>query len=143
MLNAILSRWAGSRAAAAVLDDDTATTLCTGAYPARKSAVNDSLWQTLRRLIPVETGTAAAPLPSINTPSNRLPAACADFEACLSGLDEASAARLRQQIRRSRSLSELWHLRGGLFTALARAHSQSEAQQRLAQLSTHFTDLRH
>jgi len=141
MLKAILSRWAASQAAAAMPGDEAATTQSPSACPARKSAVNDSLWQSLRRLIPGEADPWSAKLATDT--GSRLSAACAAFESCLTGLDEDSATRLSQQIRRSRSLGELWHLRGGLFTALACAHSQSEAQQQLARLGRHFAGLRH
>lgn len=128
MLNALLSRWAHSRASQAALD--APTTLAHPNDPPYKAAVNDSLWQTLRRR------PAGAEMPG-----QQLHAACAAFETSLDGLQGEAIDTLRQRIRRSLSLGDLWHLRGGLFTALARAYSQRDAERQLALLHHHFAAL--
>ena len=128
MLNAFLSRWTHSRASQAALDEPT--TLAQANESPHKTAVNDSLWQTLRRR-PADA----------ETPGQQLQAACVAFEASLEGLQGEAIDALRQRIRRSCSLSDLWHLRGGLFTALARAYSQRDAERQLALLHHHFATL--
>jgi len=104
--------------------------------PAR--VAGDSLWQSLLRLMPGDPdpwGGRPAPKPLLQ---NNVPAARAEFEACLNGLHGESIEELMRSIRRSRSLRDLWHLRTWLYTEVARAYSQREAEQRLALLNTHF-----
>jgi hypothetical protein len=47
-------------------------------------------------------------------------------------------AALRERVERARSLRELWHLRMAIYTAIATAFDQSEAERRLARLNRHF-----
>lgn len=138
MLNAILSRWARTRPA-------SPTTLgrASDAGAATQRAGSDSFWQSLWRRIPGESdpwgaqaaqaGAAKPFFPSM------LPAARAGFEASLAGLQGDGVDELLRSIRRSRSLRDLWHLRTWLYTEVARAHSQYEAEQRLARLGIYFT----
>lgn len=137
MLNAILSRWARSRAA-------SSTTLppYSPSFPGQRSA-GDSLWQSLLRLIPGEPdpwGGAATRQPPLQVNHN-FPAARAAFRASLTDLEGESIEELQRSIRRSRSLGDLWHLRTWLYTEVARAHSQQEAERRLAELQPHFAVL--
>lgn len=148
MLNALLSRWAQTRASQTAAD--APTILAHPNEPTQKTAGNDSLWQTLRR-----RSAAAASQGQKNahtqahtqahsqdqTASQRLQLARDAFDASLDGLQGDAIDALRQRIRRSHSLSDLWHLRGGLFTALARARSQRDAERQLALLHPHFATL--
>ena len=61
-----------------------------------------------------------------------------EFEDSLAGLTGVEAGQLSYQIERARSLRELWHLRSTLYGLLALAHSQSEAERRMAHLNRHF-----
>lgn len=71
-------------------------------------------------------------------PINRLPGVREDFMACLRDVSPAATAPLRRQIVDARSLRELWHLRAEVYNTVGRAHSQHEAEQRLARLNRHF-----
>jgi hypothetical protein len=71
-------------------------------------------------------------------PINRLPDVREDFLDCLVDIPPASVAGLLCQIADARSLRELWHLRAEVYNAVGRAHSQDEADRRLAQLNRHF-----
>ena len=149
MLNEILSRWRNSRAAPEAL-----TILASGDDAAPRSGAVDSLLQSLRRWMPGETGTAATHSAAHSAAYSaahsakaatlaEVTVARAAFEACLADLQGDAVRSLILGIGRSRSLTDLWHLRAGLFTELARAHSQREAELQLAQLQRHFTGLRH
>lgn len=96
---------------------------------------SDSLLQSLMRWLPGEAAAPWAAEAHLRSAS-LLPQVRAEFEACLSGVQEAD--ELLRSIRRGRSLDDLWHLRTGLYTAVARAHSQHEAEARLARLNQHF-----
>jgi hypothetical protein len=128
MLNALLPRWTRPRCTS------TLTTLQQDGtrQPRAARASGDSLWQSLLRLLPGESDSWSG------VPANALPAARADFEACLAGLRADSRERLLHGIHGSRSLRELWHLRTWLYTEIARAHSQHEAERRLAPLNRYF-----
>ncbi|MDC8773246.1 hypothetical protein [Roseateles albus] len=69
---------------------------------------------------------------------HNVPNARAAFEACLSGLHSGDIEELQRSIQRSRSLRDLWHLRTWLYTEVARAFSQAEAEVRLSRLNAHF-----
>lgn len=131
MLNAILSRWARTRAAASPSTLERSTLV---ASPARSGG--DSLWQSLLRWMPGETDPWGARAQT--KPASELPAARAEFEACLADLPGESVTELLRSIRRSRSLRDLWHLRTWLYTEVARAHSQQQAEQTLARLKPFF-----
>lgn len=81
----------------------------------------------------------AAPAPMQSTgPVSRLPAVRADFRAALFDLPPDGAAELMRRIELTRSLRELWHLRTDVYRLVALAHSQAEAEVRLARLNQHF-----
>ncbi|MCV2357247.1 hypothetical protein LNV09_24140 [Paucibacter sp. B2R-40] len=69
---------------------------------------------------------------------HNVPNARAAFEACLNGLHSSDIEELQRSIQRSRSLRDLWHLRTWLYTEVARAFSQAEAELRLSRLNAHF-----
>ncbi|MDC8786915.1 hypothetical protein [Roseateles koreensis] len=64
-------------------------------------------------------------------PSTQLAAARAQFQAALEGLAGERIEELTRSIHRSRSLRDLWHLRTWIYTEVARAFSQFEAERRL------------
>ncbi len=71
-------------------------------------------------------------------PINRLPRVRDDFIGCLADVPDELAATLRLRIESTRSLRELWHLRPEMYNTLGRAHSEAEADARLATLNRHF-----
>ena len=77
-------------------------------------------------------------MPEASRPVNRLALVKNEFEDSLAGLTGVEAGQLSYQIERARSLRELWHLRSTLYGLLALAHSQSEAERRMAHLNRHF-----
>lgn len=71
-------------------------------------------------------------------PLNRLPRVRDDFLLTLADVELDSSDALRERIAQARSLRELWHLRAEVYNTVGRAHSQSEAETRLARLDHHF-----
>lgn len=61
-----------------------------------------------------------------------------DFLLAMADLDSEQANGLRQRVNAARSLRELWHLRTELYGLVARDISQTQAEQRLAQVNRHF-----
>jgi hypothetical protein len=96
------------------------------------------MWQSLLRLMPGEADPWGAALPCQSVLLNNVPNARAAFQACLSGLHSGDIEELQRSIQRSRSLRDLWHLRTWLYTEIARAYSQAEAELRLGRLNAHF-----
>lgn len=97
----------------------------------------DSLLQSLMRWLPGEAPAwEDEQARARRQGASLLPRVRAEFEASLKGV--ADADELRRSIRRGRSLDDLWHLRAWLYTEVARAHSQHEAEARLARLNQHF-----
>jgi hypothetical protein len=92
----------------------------------------DSGWQRFMMwlLAPAPAHTAL--------PLSRLPAVRADFVRCLQDVPAGTAAPLAQCIDAARSLRDLWHLRTEVYRVVALAHSQSEAERRVASLNPHF-----
>lgn len=90
------------------------------------------LWQRVLFWLLAPAPHAAA------TPLSLLPAVRNDFMATLSDISAADADRLRQRIGHTHSLRELWHLRAEVYRVVGLAHSQSLAEQRVAQLNRHF-----
>jgi len=81
----------------------------------------------------------SAPAPQDAAPPlSRLPAVRDDFVRCLADVAPPQCAGLQRRIGLARSLRELWHLRAELYRVVAIAHSQSEAERRLAALNRHF-----
>lgn len=80
-----------------------------------------------------------APGPLQASPSlNRLPPVRQDFLDSLNDVAGSAADALSLRIGQARSLRELWHLRADAYRVVGVAHSQSEAELRLAQLNHHF-----
>ncbi len=71
-------------------------------------------------------------------PPQRLPAVRADFLATLADIADDDAEALRERIERCRSLRELWHARSEIYRVVGVAHSQAEAETRVALLNRHF-----
>ena len=71
-------------------------------------------------------------------PLSRLPAVRSEFLATIADVDDDEADALRHRIARSASLRELWHLRSAVYRSVGLAHSQREAERRLALLAHHF-----
>jgi len=61
-----------------------------------------------------------------------------EFIAMLADLDGCETLMLRARIQRALSLRELWHLRAEVFRVVGVAHSQCQAEERLALLNRHF-----
>ena len=80
-----------------------------------------------------------APAPhSAAPPLNRLPLVQREFLAVLADIAGDDVETLRRRIRDARTLRELWHARADLYRAVGVAHSQAEAERRLAGLNRHF-----
>lgn len=88
--------------------------------------------------MPGEADPWGAALPCQSVLLNNVPTARAAFEACLRGLHGDDTLALQRSIQSSRSLRDLWHLRTWLYTEVARAFSQAEAELRLSRLNAHF-----
>ena len=61
-----------------------------------------------------------------------------DFAEALIDVRSTGAAAAIERIAVTRSLHELWHLRGEVFDAVSLRHDQAEASRRLAVLDRHF-----
>lgn len=147
MLNAILTRWARTRGALAGHSPrGTASTLPpslqsrSSSYPPPRGAAADSLWQSLLRWIPGDADPWAGKPGPARGPGllNNLAAARAQFQASMQGLSGDSIDELQRSVQRSRSLRDLWYLRTWLYTEVARAFSQQEAERRLQALNALF-----
>lgn len=132
MLNTILSRL---RRPASPQPDAAASTLPSGAAASASQprASDSSLLQSLLRWLPGEPDPWGGNARPSLTPAPRVRE---DFLACLDGLEGVDD--LQRCIANARNMREFWHLRGRLYTAIARAHSQSEAEARLASLAGYF-----
>jgi hypothetical protein len=81
----------------------------------------------------------AAPAPhEAAPPVGRLGLVRDDFLCALLDIDDEAASALRRRIELARSLRELWHLRAEVYRLVGVAHSQAEAEDRLATLNRHF-----
>lgn len=67
-----------------------------------------------------------------------LHAAKDDFDDALEDLPADAVRDLHMQVEAARSLHELWHLRAGVFGAVARHLDQGAAAHRLALMNRHF-----
>jgi hypothetical protein len=99
--------------------------------PAAATAAG-SAWQRLMFWLLTPAPQQAAP------PPNRLGAAKREFGASLADVDSLGAEQLRWRIVHAHSLRELWHLRSDVYSTVAVAHSQFEADSRLQLLNAHF-----
>jgi hypothetical protein len=70
--------------------------------------------------------------------SAALAAARLDFADALWDVRTIAAGASLDRVAVTRSLHELWHLRGEVFAHVALLHDQAEAEQRLAVLDRHF-----
>jgi hypothetical protein len=91
-----------------------------------------SAWQRLLFWMMAPAPDKAAP------PLNRLPSVRNEFLALLADIHGEEADALRVRISQCRSLRELWHARAETFRLVGVAHSQAEADHRLALLNRHF-----
>lgn len=91
-----------------------------------------SIWQRLMFWLVAPAPQDCAP------PLNRLPGVRDDFLDRLADIQLDSAQPLRLRVDSARSLRELWHLRTEVYRLVALQHSQTEAEQRLAELNHHF-----
>lgn len=91
-----------------------------------------SPWQRLMFWLMAPAPQDAAP------PINRLPGVRQDFLLALSDVDRQLSGPLIGRVDGARSLRELWHLRADVYSVIGRAHSQVEAERRLARLNRHF-----
>ncbi|MDN3921781.1 hypothetical protein [Roseateles violae] len=137
MLTALLKHWNRKQAASISTLGPVASTRLASRSANRPAG--DSIWQGLMRLLPGEAdpwqGRGA------NGGHGAMASARQRFAACLDDLQGDGVEELLRSIRRSRTLADLWHLRTWLYTEIARAHSQWEAEQRLAPLNAHFVSL--
>jgi hypothetical protein len=100
--------------------------------PSLRCAPEGSMWQRLMFWL-------MAPAPQeIAPPLNRLPSVRDEFLATLSDIAGDDADALRERVSHCRSLRELWHARAEVFRLVGVAHSQTEADTRLAALNRHF-----
>ncbi len=132
MLNAFLSRW---KQRASRLDGQAGEDTIPTAPPPQARAADSSLLQSLLRWLPGESdpwGGQDDP----SRPTAHLPQVRAGFIACLQGLEGVD--ELQRCIQRAGSLRDFWHLRGWLYTEVARSFSQHEAETRLAALAEYF-----
>jgi hypothetical protein len=95
-------------------------------------AAADSTWQRLLFWLLAPAPQDAAP------PPDRLPRVRTDFLATLADIDNADAERARCRIHEARTLRELWHARTEVYRVVAVAHSQWQAEERVALLNRHF-----
>lgn len=136
---------AGSRSPGGLFDSSPASSMVSAAGPAPTSLrrrASDSIFQSLMRLWPRE---GRRPEASIQTMA-RLRSA---FRGCLADLMQEARAQsdVRGQLRleavfghivHSSHPEDLWHLRASIYTEVARARSQAEAERRVALLTLQF-----
>ena len=67
-----------------------------------------------------------------------LAAARLDFADALFDVHTVAVGAALDRIAATRSLHELWHLRGEVFDLVSLRHDQGEAQRRLTELDRHF-----
>jgi hypothetical protein len=71
-------------------------------------------------------------------PLSRVPEVRKEFLRMLADISGEEVEALRQRIGGCHSLRELWHTRAEIFRLVGVAHSQAEADHRLARLNRHF-----
>ena len=100
--------------------------------PSLRCAPDGNAWQRLLFWL-------LAPAPQDRSlPPNRLPGVRSEFLATLSDINGSEADTLRRRISDCRSLRELWHARAEVYRGVGVAHSQFQAEQRVALLNRHF-----
>jgi hypothetical protein len=73
------------------------------------------------------------------SPLDALATARLDFADALYDVHTAAASFALDRIAATRSLHELWHLRGEVFDLVSLRHDQTAAERRLQDLDRHFT----
>jgi hypothetical protein len=68
----------------------------------------------------------------------RLKAVRLDFYAAVRGIRTPRANELALRLLAARAASDLWHLRGEVFTVVAVQLGEGEARSRMARLNRHF-----
>jgi hypothetical protein len=101
--------------------------------PPTRGLVADSWWGRLNAWL-----LGDAPLASAEDDGARLAAVKLEFARCLDDVDAPQAGAVLMRINTARTLHELWHVRAGLYGAIALEFSQTEAERRLAPLARHF-----
>jgi hypothetical protein len=91
-----------------------------------------SAWERLLFWLMAPAPQDAAP------PLSRLPAVRKEFLNTLTDVSGEEVEALRLRIGLCHSLRELWHARAEVFRLVGVAHSQAEADHRLARLNRHF-----
>lgn len=134
MLNALLTRW---RRPTEARQDLGESTLPSAPMPLAQPRSGDSLLQSLLRWLPGEPDPWGG-LSKSNLKPSLLPQLRSEFMACLRGLQDTD--ELERSIGRARCLRDFWHLRGSVYTEVARHYSQAEAESRLAALAPFFHD---
>jgi hypothetical protein len=115
------------------------TTTLSALHSARAEVCPPSLRCTPASFWPRLLFWLLAPAPQTAAPPlNRLPLVRREFLAVLSDIASSDVETLRRRIRDTRSLRELWHARAELYRVVGVAHSQAEAERRLARLNHHF-----
>ena len=100
--------------------------------PSLRCAPEGNAWQRLLFWL-------LAPAPQDTSPPlNRLPSVRTEFLATLSDIQSSEAETLRSRINDCRSLRELWHARAEVYRVVGVAHSQFQAEERVALLNRHF-----
>ena len=100
--------------------------------PSLRCAPEGNAWQRLLFWL-------LAPAPrDLSPPLNRLPSVRTEFLATLSDIQSSEAETLRSRINDCRSLRELWHARAEVYRVVGVAHSQFQAEERVALLNRHF-----
>ncbi len=121
-----------SRAATASAPATTTSGLRVEVRPPSLCHAPESTWQRLMFWLLAPAPHEAAP------PLSRLPAVRADFIETIGDIHTLDAKLLKDRIRFTNSLRELWHLRTEVYRVVAVARSQSEAEERVAELNRHF-----
>jgi hypothetical protein len=105
-------------------------------------ARSSAAWSALSRSAPSRSTEARSSAPPSSFAARRsddaVAAARLDFIEALDDIHTPAAAVLAGRIAATRSMADLWHLRGELFDHVSRRHDQAEASRRLAALDGHF-----
>lgn len=92
-----------------------------------------TLWGRTRRWLERSPWT-----PAPQRPVNRLALVKCEFRDALKPLESHEAMLLSDRVERARSLRELWHLRAGVYEAMAIELDQPRADAQMARLNRHF-----
>ena len=120
--------WRASQPASSTLGMSSRIEVC----PPSLRHMPDSFGERIKFWLLAPSPLDAAP------PASRLPAVRHDFSVCLEDVPGPAADPLLRRIAQAHSLRDLWHLRPELHRVVSLHHSQSTAEERLAQLNRHF-----